>query len=93
MPPANFTLGYEIKSLSNHLKRNICQTAATQSDCPVTGTHGMIIDYLAHAEGSIYQRDIEAKFSMRRSTVSGILDIMVKNGLITRERVESDARL
>lgn len=93
MEPDRKYLGCEIKSLSNHLKRSIYQTMVIQSEKNITATHGMIINYLAHAEGDVFQRDIETKFSMRRSTVSGILDVMEKNNLITREHVESDARL
>ena len=32
-------------------------------------------------------------FTLRRSTVSGVLSSMEESGLITREHVESDARL
>ena len=39
------------------------------------------------------RRDIQAQFSIRRSTVTGILQLMEKNGLITRSSVERDARL
>ena len=41
----------------------------------------------------IYQRDIQEQFSVRRSTATGILQLMEKNGLITRSPVSHDARL
>lgn len=41
----------------------------------------------------MFQRDIQEQFSIRRSTVTGILQLMEKNGLITRSSVEQDARL
>ena len=41
----------------------------------------------------MFQRDLEAVFEMRRSTASEILKLMEKNGLITREPIESDGRL
>lgn len=44
-------------------------------------------------EGPVYQRDIEAEFKIRRSSVSSVLNTMEKNGLITRHSVEKDARL
>ena len=41
----------------------------------------------------VFQRDIEEKFSVRRSTVTNILQLMEKNGVIKREPVKHDARL
>ena len=41
----------------------------------------------------VYQRDLEKTFSIRRSTVSGILKTMEKNNLIKRIGTNSDARL
>ena len=45
------------------------------------------------AQGPVYQRDVEGALSMSRSTATGILQLMEKNGLIQRKNVESDARL
>ena len=56
------------------------------------GVMGILI-YLAHHSDAVYQRDLEAKFSLARSTVSGILRQMEKDGLINRESVPDDARL
>ena len=44
-------------------------------------------------DGEIYQKDIEEEFQIRKSTVTGILQLMEKNGFIYRESVEKDARL
>ncbi len=44
-------------------------------------------------KGDVFQRDLEARFNIRRSTATGILKLMEKNGLIVRETVEYDARL
>ena len=41
----------------------------------------------------IYQKDLEKKFSVTRSTASKVVKLMVQKGLIVREEVESDARL
>ena len=41
----------------------------------------------------IYQKDIEEEFQIRKSTVTGILQLKEKNGFIYRESVEKDARL
>ncbi|MCL2320975.1 MAG: MarR family winged helix-turn-helix transcriptional regulator [Oscillospiraceae bacterium] len=55
---------------------------------------GFIIGYLcSHNDCDVYQRDIEAEFKIRRSTATGILQLMEKNGLIERKLVSCDARL
>ena len=41
----------------------------------------------------MFQRDLEAEFHVRRSTVTGILKGMEKKGLTQRLSVEEDARL
>ena len=41
----------------------------------------------------VFQKDIEAEFKIRRSSVSSVLDNMEKNGFIIRQSVENDARL
>ena len=41
----------------------------------------------------MFQRDIEEKFSIRRSTVSSMIKLMEKKGLVVRESVAYDARL
>lgn len=91
--PNKDKVGYEIKTLSNLIKRRIDNSAVFSEE--VTGMHGWIIGFLYHnrEKRDIFQRDIEAEFSIRRSTVTGILQLMEKNNLIRREPVEYDARL
>lgn len=60
----------------------------------LTGTHGWVIRYLyENRNNDIFQRDIEKTFGVRRSTVTSMLQIMEKNGLITRGSVPYDSRL
>lgn len=88
------TIGHEIKILNNLIKRNITQTAAFHNMEHMTGTHGWVIKYLyENQDRDIYQRDLETEFSVRRSTITGIIQLMEKNGLIVRESVKNDARL
>ncbi len=63
---------------------------------PITGTQAFIIDYLYTAERrgvDIFQRDIERQFGIGRSATSGMLQLIEKNGMITRTSVPQDARL
>ena len=53
-----------------------------------------ILGYLTHhPDVVVYQKDLEERFSLARSTVSGLLRQMEGDGLIRRESVPGDARL
>ena len=88
--------GYEIKMLSNLMKRQVDGAFLEEEESikRITGVQGHILGYLYHHQDEeIFQRDIEAEFLIRRSTVTGILQLMEKNGLIDRQPVARDARL
>lgn len=71
-------------------------TRCMASDAPegVAGMQCRIIKYIAsRGNEDVFQRDIEKKFEIRRSSVSGVLSLMEQNGLILRESVDGDARL
>ncbi|HHX95086.1 MAG TPA: MarR family transcriptional regulator [Clostridia bacterium] len=93
MPPK--TIGHEVKSLSNLIRRYLHESAKNTELEDLTAMQGWIIAYLYHRGNGqeIFQRDIEKKFDVRRSTVTGVLKLMEQKGLITREPVEHDARL
>lgn len=60
----------------------------------VTGTNGRIIGFLYHnRDRDVFQKDIEEKFSYRRSTASSVIGLMEEKGLIERHSVPYDARL
>jgi DNA-binding MarR family transcriptional regulator len=83
-----------IKILSNHIKRNLDSAAAQGPLKNLTGTQIQIIGYIHYAvKSDVFQKDIETKYSIRRSTATGILQLLEKNGLVTREPVDYDARL
>ena len=83
-----------IKILSNYIKRNLNSAAAQGPLKNLTGTQIQIIGYIHHtAKSDVFQKDIETKYSIRRSTATGILQLLEKNGLVTREPVDYDARL
>ncbi len=87
-------VGMEISKTNNVLKRKCRDTELSREIEEVTGKSGWIIGYLAENDDKdIFQRDIEERFSVRRSTVSSMLKLMEKKGLITRESVNFDARL
>ena len=52
---------------------------------------GFIYEKSEH--GDVFQKDLEAAFKIRRSTTTGILQIMEKSGYIIRKSISYDARL
>ncbi len=60
----------------------------------VTQIQHWIIHYLdRNSNRDIYQKDLEEEFHVSRATISSTLQVMEKNGLITRSAVLQDARL
>ena len=76
------------------MKRNYKSEQCIAEDDEITNKNGWIIGFIAdNQDRDIFQRDIEEMFSIRRSTVSSMLQLMEKKGLIIRESVGYDARL
>ncbi len=87
-------IGFQVRTLSHMIKHTVDQMAFSDQETPVTGVQGWIMGYLyENRERDVFQRDIQSHFSVRRSTVTGMLQLMEKNGLIVRRSVEWDARL
>lgn len=88
------TIGFQVHMLSNMLARYLCGRTQCAMMENITGSGGWILGYLArNSEREIFQRDLEEKFSIRRSTASKSITLMEKKGLLRRERVDYDARL
>ena len=87
-------VGYEIKTLENLITRKILAVAKEEGYPALTTVQIRIMRYLfLNKDKEIYQKDIEKNFVVRRSTASGIIDTMVKNGMIVREDSTLDLRV
>ena len=88
-------IGFEVKTLSNIIKRQFEEKARMKGLEGLTGMQGWIIAYLyKHGrDKEIFQRDVEREFNIRRSTATGVLQLLEREGFITREAVAQDARL
>ena len=84
--------GAWINLLSHKVKARL---NAMMQDLGITAVQSRVIYYiLVHCqEGPVFQRDIENVFGLSRSTATGILQLLEKNGIIRRESVASDGRL
>ena len=74
-------IGYENKRLENELHSRMAAYRASVGGEDLTMMQCWIIRFLyEHEEEEVYQRDIEAEFSIARSTATGILKLMEKKG-------------
>ncbi|MEK4948449.1 MAG: MarR family transcriptional regulator [Carnobacterium inhibens] len=83
----------EMRKLMNFIHRRI-ESSKPIGNEQCTKVQGMIIAFLgSHKEKDVFQKDIETKFSMRRSTTSTMLKSMEEKGFIERISSEKDARV
>ena len=88
-------LGFRIRSVWQQVKRLMNRHLTENNSYGLTGMQFAIVSYLAKesAERDVFQKDLEQKFDIRKSTVTGILNTMERDGLLLRETVPYDARL
>lgn len=87
----NRHIGKELGNVTNRIRRYIDNETSKYG---ITHMQAMIIRFLKNRDDSpIFQRDIEKEFDIRRSSVTSVLQLMEKNGFITRTSDRSDARL
>lgn len=86
-------VAFEIKRLDNMITRKICENVKKENIKNISHMQANILRFLyVNKERKIYQSDIEHEIDLRRSTVSGILKTMEKNGLIIRKDSMVDTR-
>lgn len=88
------SIGFEIKEINDLIIKKMMKAAMCEKRCMISPTQVKIIEYLCKIKDeTVYQKDIEKTLNLKRSTVSGILDTMEKNNLISRKSVKEDLRL
>ena len=88
-------VGRRIKIINNLMKRSMNKFFGQRPD-RATLMHTWILGFLQNRQDAgkdTFQKDIEAEFSINRSTTSEMLKLMCKNGMISRVPVDYDARL
>lgn len=87
-------IGFEIKTLSNLIRREVDKVMSPHAHDAATANHCRIIGFLyRNRDREVYQRELEAQFKIRRSTVTQTLQLMEKNGIILRIPAKHDARM
>lgn len=98
-PPLKFPehrgdIGFQINGLSHLIRWITHQYAGEDGPRSGSGMYGWLIGFIyENRDKDIFQRDLQQQFSVRRSTMTGILQAMEKDGMIIRRPVERDARL
>lgn len=94
------TLALAVKTLANQFYRYMESkrgdfVAKFEEAEFITDVQGRIIEHLYTnmGKGAIYQKDLEKRFNIRRSTATIILQRMERVGLIRREVSSDDARM
>ena len=83
-------LGILINKIANQLKRKMDKEM--NENYNLTKTQSLVLSYI-NSNKEIYQKDIEKRFSIRRSTATEILNLMEKRNLIKRTPSKIDKRL
>ncbi|PTQ85799.1 DNA-binding MarR family transcriptional regulator [Trichococcus patagoniensis] len=88
-------LGFRIRSVWQQIKRLMNRHLTENDGYGLTGMQFAIVSYIAKesAERDVFQKNLEQKFDIRKSTVTGILNTMERDGFLRRETVPYDARL
>lgn len=85
-------IGHKIIKLSHLIDRAVGRGVAKYG---ITNIQAKIINfvYFESQKREIFQKDIEERFEIRRSSVTSVLSLMESNGIIKRESVAEDGRL
>lgn len=88
----NGSVSGEIKKINNLIIREIMFITKREGINNLTPSQIMIIKYLSDSKTPVYQKDISKQFPFRKSTISGIIKTMQKNGLIILNNSKDDLR-
>ncbi len=87
------SVGSKIRIANNYIDKYF-HTSWEKSGIEPTRMQSATLSYLRRRQGEdVFQKDLEAAFSISGATATNILKIMEKEGLITRIPLEKDARL
>lgn len=90
----NNDIGFYLRKLNNHIQKrsHSFYNRKEINECSLSNL--WVIDYLTdNLDKDIYQKDIEAEFSINRATASKMLTLMEEKNFITRIPCEEDGRL
>ncbi len=87
-------VGPRLRFLSRAFLRKYAELSRQRGEEDGSMMRCRVIDYLyRNRDRDVFQRDLEEQFGISRSSVTGIVKRMERNGDICRQCVETDARL
>lgn len=89
MKECHHTPGHLINIISNKLKRSADENLIHEN---VTIEQVQVLKMIHQNGGSVFQKDIEREFGVRRSTVTSAMQILEKKGFIVRTTSPEDSR-
>lgn len=89
----NQNIGNKIRIIHNYIDKYF-HSSWEKAGIEPTRMQCATLHYLRHhKDEDVFQKDLEAAFSISGATVTNILKVMEKDGLIIRVPMEKDARL
>lgn len=86
-------IGFEVRRLSNAIKSHREQHHQSLECQNISMMQHWIIRFLAeHKDADVYQKDLEKRFHIGKSTLTQMLHVMEKNDLVIRKPSMKDAR-
>ena len=86
------SIGLEIKKIDNLIIRKIMSYSKNNSYM-LSPSQMMITRFLyKNSDKVVYQKDLEGALPFRKSTISGIIQTMIKNNIISTESSKDDLR-
>jgi len=86
-------IGHKVRIVHNNIDKYF-HTSWEKAGIEPTRMQCATLHYLhTHQNENVFQKDLEAAFSISGATATNILKIMEKDGLIRRVPMETDARL
>ena len=90
----NDDIGFYLRKLNNYLHKysHLAYNRKDLKECSLSNL--WVIDYVTdNSDKDIYQKDIEAEFSINRATASKMLSLMEEKNFISRVSLSEDRRL
>ena len=87
------SLGNQLRVLNNSIRQASCMRAKEELNQNITMMQmGIMGHLLKHQNTPVFQKDIEEHIEIGKSTLSEVINVMEKNGLLKRVPSKSDGR-
>lgn len=81
-------IGYQIQQIAHYIKQ-LQNESLMQEDLSISHVNVM---YALYEEDGVTQSHIQKKLGIKASSLSKLIDILIRKGYVTRESVEHDGR-